>query len=407
MTPAKTRAVEVAYVGCVVPDEAEYRNEAFSRAGNMFQTHLIAGLKAAHKTPSLVLGVRPMPAFPGCETLLMRSSKAILPCGVPVRLVACINITPIKQIMAGIATLYRLLQWGWTHRHAAARVVYTFNLSVPPGILTLLAARLIRASAIVSVNDINVPGETVPRTLFWKLDFWMHKRLIPRFDGLVVVSSAIVDDLAPATPFIRVEGGVSPEMALAADIHRNPNTGCFRIGFAGGLEAANGVTEMLRASELLTGSHYRFLLAGTGPLSEEVRCAAARDPRIEYRGFLPLEEVLSLYREVDVLVNMRLTKSLRTKYFFPSKLFELLASGTAVISTCTGHVEEEFGEFVFLLKDESAEGLAEAIRKAERAGERRRKEMAEQARECMLATKTWSIQTRRIANFIDTVCGCR
>jgi glycosyltransferase involved in cell wall biosynthesis len=405
--PDGTASIALAYVGSVVPDTPAYRTEAFSRAGNMSQTNLITGLKAAGSAPSLVLCVRPVPAFPRSRTVFSRFATAVLASGVPVNYMAFLNVTPIKQFQLGIATVWGLARWGWKHRHVSARVVYTFNLTVPPAVFTLLAARLIGAKAIASVYDINEPGETVPRSSVRKLDYWLHKRLLPRFDGLVVISRAIVDDFAPTVPHIRVEGGVAPEMMTGPGGHQTVRKpGCFYVGFAGSFDAANGVSEILQASALLRGSHYRFLLAGNGPLTEEVRRAAAMDPRIEYRGFLSLKDVLSLYAEADVLVNMRLTKTMRTRYFFPSKLFEFLASGTPVISTCTGHVEEEFSEFVFLLKNETADGLAEAIRRAEGVGGEARKDMGVRAREFIVANKTWAIQTKRIAEFIGNVAGC-
>ena len=121
---------------------------------------------------------------------------------------------------------------------------------------------------------------------------------------------------------------------------------------AGGLEVANGVLELLEAFSLIRSNKYRLRIAGMGPLEHEVREAAEKDQRIEYCGFLPFDKVLDLYDSADVLINMRLTKTLNTKYFFPSKLMEYLTSGVPVITTCTGQTEDEFRDFVFLLKDE-------------------------------------------------------
>ena len=73
--------------------------------------------------------------------------------------------------------------------------------------------------------------------------------------------------------------------------------------------------------------------------------------------------MLDLYRSADVLINVRLTQTLNTKYFFPSKLMECLASGVPVISTCPGHVAEEFGRLAYLLREETPEALAAAIRR--------------------------------------------
>jgi glycosyltransferase involved in cell wall biosynthesis len=100
---------------------------------------------------------------------------------------------------------------------------------------------------------------------------------------------------------------------------------------------------------------------------------------------------------------MRLTKAIRTKYFFPSKLMEFLASGTPVISTCPGHVEEEFGDFLFPLKNETPEGLAAAIRHAETAAWETRREMGQRARAFMLANKTWRVQTARISALLGSL----
>jgi glycosyltransferase involved in cell wall biosynthesis len=102
---------------------------------------------------------------------------------------------------------------------------------------------------------------------------------------------------------------------------------------------------------------------------------------------------------------MRLTKALRTTYFFPSKLLELLASGTPVISTCTGHVESQFGEFLFPLRNESPEGLAKAIRAAEAIDREARKAMGKRAQAFMLANKTWQIQAGKINSLLRSIAA--
>jgi glycosyltransferase involved in cell wall biosynthesis len=171
------------------------------------------------------------------------------------------------------------------------------------------------------------------------------------------------------------------------------------------MDATNGVEVMLRAIARLRGAHYRFVFAGGGPLADAVRRAADGDGRIAHPGFLKLSDLLPIYKQADVLVNMRLTKAIRTRYFFPSKLMEFLASGTPVISTCPGHVEEEFGAFLFLLKDETPEGLAAAIRHAETAGGKARREMGQRARAYMLAHKTWASQAARIGAMLQDLAG--
>lgn len=397
---------ELAYIGSVVPDSPEYRNLAFSPAGNMFQENLLAGLQAGGTTPSLVLSCRPVPAFPRSSRLAVKSARGRLGCGIPVRLIPFVNFSPVKQLVIGLAVFCSLLWWGWKNRAAHARIVYSYNLTVPPGLFTLLAAKCIGALAVASVNDICEPGESVPRTWTWRLDYLLHKLLLPRFDALVVVSDRIIEDFAPQVRYRLVEGGITPEMAAGPSCSTGPaKPGRFTIVFAGRMEELNGVEIMLRAISQLDGEHYRFVFAGDGPRSEAVRRAANEDSRIEHLGILKVRDLLSIYKQADVLISMRLTKAMRTTYFFPSKLMEMLASGTPVISTCTGHVEAEFGEFLFPLRDESPEGLAEAIRNAEAIGPETRRRMGKRARAFMLANKTWHIQTGKINGLLRSIAG--
>jgi hypothetical protein len=113
----KSSTVELAYIGSVVPDEPKFHNEAFSRAGNMFQTNLLAGLKADGMEPSVVLTCRPVPAYPRSRIVVARASRAALSCGTPITLLPILNITPIKQI---------LLQCAW--RDGSADVDVAFRL---------------------------------------------------------------------------------------------------------------------------------------------------------------------------------------------------------------------------------------------------------------------------------------
>ena len=407
---------ELAYVGTVVPDIAEFRNRAFSPAGNMFQENLLSGLQAEGTTPSLVLSCRPVPAFPRSSRLAVRAERRRLGSGIPLHLLPFINVSPLKQLGVGVAVFCSLLWWGWKHRASRTRIVYTYNLTVPPGLFTLLAARCIGALAVASVNDICEPGESAPRRWAWRLDYMLHRFLLPRFDALVVVNANIIEDFAPRARYSLVEGGLTPEMAVEPGfLKESARPDRFTVVFAGRLEALNGVEVMLQAISQLEGERYRFVLAGEGPLSDAVRQAAKKDSRIEYLGLLKVHDLLSIYKQADVLISMRLTKALRTNYFFPSKLMEMLASGTPVISTCTGHVEAEFGRFLIPLRNESPEGLAEAIRDAAGTDLEARKEMGKRARAFMLANKTWQVQTGKINRLLRSIasapadwsCPCR
>jgi glycosyltransferase involved in cell wall biosynthesis len=312
-------------------------------------------------------------------------------------------VTPLKQIVVGIAVLAGLLLWGWRKRKSKHRVVLTYNLTMPPGAFTLIGARLARAKAVVSVNDINIPGETVPASALWQVDLCLQRWLLPRFDGHIVVADQIATDFFPGRPYVRVEGGVDKAFLERT---RRPNDRAakandpFAFVFAGWLNEANGLIILLSAFGLLRGPGFRLRIAGSGPLSPIVEEASRQDPRIHYLGTLDSESLAHVYLAADALLNVRLTKGIDTRYFFPSKLIEFMASGVPTITTSVAHAESEFDGLVYLLRDESVRGLADLMSFVASRSHEERGKIAARARAYAVTNKTWDVQTAKVAHYL-------
>jgi len=401
------RAIALAFVGTVVPDTPAYHSAAFNRAGNMFQTQLVRGLARSGLFDIEVFSARPVPSYPNSQTLLFSRGRTQLGPSIAVRLLPFPNLTPLKQIVLGFDVLFVLVAWAWRKRKQK-RVVITYNLSVPPGVFTLVAARLGGAKAVVSVNDINIPGQTVPRSALFRFDYQLQRWLLPRFDGYLVVADQIATDFFPGRPYIRIEGGVdSAFLDRTQQRHETTKqTDGLVLAFAGWLNEANGIPLILEAFELIPERTLFLRIAGTGPLQKSVEESARRDPRIEYVGLLDSAGVADLYAQADVLLNVRLTKALDTRYFFPSKLIEYLGSGVPTITTRVAHAETEFVGLAYVLGDESPQGLADLISRVASQSPEERTQLARRARAYVSTHKTWEGQTAKIARYVfDLVAG--
>lgn len=391
----------VAFVGTAVPDRPEFHGPAFNRAGQMFQDGLICGVERAGLVPLDVFSIEPIASFPRSPRLVGRSGMHQLANGRAVRLVPFLNLQPFKAMTAGISTLAALVGWAWRNR-GRQRVIHMFNLTMPPGVFVWLAGRLTGSRVSVSALDVWKPGALVPDTWRWRFDFFMQRRLMPRFDGIMVVSKAIADDLVPGRRVCILEGGVQADRFPRdnhGDVSAAASTRPFRLVLSGSLESFNGLELAVAAMKLLSAD-VELVIAGSGTLAPLAREVADRDPRIRFLGFLPFEEVLDLYQSADLLLNARVTKAIDTRYFFPSKLMELLASGTPVLSTCTGHVESEYGHVLYLLRDETPEALAARIEEIRAVADDERRELGRRAREFMLTEKTWQRQGERLADYL-------
>ncbi len=106
-----------------------------------------------------------------------------------------------------------------------------------------------------------------------------------------------IDALIAPSDFVRKRhlayGVVAPERALTirhgaepgSQRVRRPLPGRLRVGYLGTLAAHKGVPTLLRAAAAMPQA-WTLALAGSGPLAETVRAAAASDSRIAYAGEL-------------------------------------------------------------------------------------------------------------------------
>lgn len=369
--------------------------------------YLLNGLKRSGVQLDKILSAYPVPSFPATKRLYYPKSCLQFDNELNINMIPFINVTPIKQLSMGMASYFEIVRWG-NKAGPGDKVIFTFNISVPPGIFLLAAARRIGARVVAMIYDINVPGETVPRTLPYVIDFWQHKKTLRCYDGLVVITKEIAQDFAPGIPHICVEGGIGFDLIEQYRVLEKTTTrdsDHFVIVAAGGLKEVNGTPEILTAFHHLKGDRYRLHIAGTGPLEGLVKDAVQKDPRISFHGFLKFDDVLKLYAAADVLVNMRLTQRVNTRYFFPSKTMEYLASGVPVITTCPGAMADEFGDFAYLLREETAVALADMIKTVEVLPTEQRIARGRAARQYMIEHKTWDAQAKRIAQFLNGIAG--
>ncbi len=188
-----------------------------------------------------------------------------------------------------------------------------------------------------------------------RLDAGPKMKLAGWADSYVFLTEAMAE-LFPPKPYTVIEGFL-PAESFDYNNTRIPKT----ILYTGTLGGKFGMQTLLDAFGMIEDKDYQLWICGSGSMVEQVRQAAAADPRIQFKGFLPKSEIAHLQTQCDVLVNPRPNEGEYTKFSFPSKTMEYLLSGSKVVMHRLPGIGDEYYRFIRVIPDTEASTLATAL----------------------------------------------
>jgi len=229
---------------------------------------------------------------------------------------------------------------------------------------------------------------------------------MPHLDGIVGITEWIGRDFAPDVPSICVLGGISDSLAGRFSVdEEHVHSGPCKVVFAGSLSVANGIDLLLDALALGPDIDIRLELIGDGPLLAHARSVSQRDARVEVRGRLPYEDVLSAYAAADAVVCIRLQETLKTPYLSPSKLVEGMAVGLPMICTIPRNAPMEIQavlkRLAIVVDSEQPESVVAALTVLTSDGMSETRRKARMLRSWAIENLSWHTQCQKMLDFIE------
>jgi glycosyltransferase involved in cell wall biosynthesis len=172
------------------------------------------------------------------------------------------------------------------------------------------------------------------------------------------------------------------------------------ILYAGGIYEEFGVKKLLDAFLLLKGDDLELHIYGFGDLEKEMSKYSGIDNRIIYHGLVNNLLVVQRLFEATILVNPRPTTEEFTKFSFPSKNMEYMVSGTPLLTTKLPGMPSEYNDFVYLIENESVEGIYNALYNLLIKTDVELKNFGNKAQNFVLKNKSNNIQAKRVVDFI-------
>jgi len=166
--------------------------------------------------------------------------------------------------------------------------------------------------------------------------------------------------------------------------------------YTGTLAKRYGILDLLEAFSQIKVPAARLWICGTGDAQNAVEELARKDARVTYYGRVPRAEAIALQAKAHVMVNPRRPEGEFTRYSFPSKTMEYLASGRPVIMHWLPGIPEEYRPHLITPEVGDAQGLTEAMRQVAALPQAELRRMGAAGRDFILTHKTPRMQIGKL-----------
>lgn len=172
--------------------------------------------------------------------------------------------------------------------------------------------------------------------------------------------------------------------------------------FGGSLYERYGVKRLIHAF-IASNISEKLVIAGNGPLREYIFQNTEKDAKILYLSQLPKNKIYGLEQNAIANINPRPFNRKLDDESVPSKLLEYLASGVPTISTIHSRLFDIFEEEVFWIKDDSTEGIKQALNEFARENKAELRKKATTARVKVYEIYGVKNQGERMTQFLTNV----
>ena len=305
--------------------------------------------------------------------------------------ITTVNYPGIRHLMIFFGTFFGVLR---TKKDADTYAVCDF-LNTATAAALLLACWLKRVKRVAIVTDLpDMFDKGRGRNK-------ISNFLLRRFDGYVFLTEYMNEAANRGKPYIVMEGQVDENVPpYDKDALYEKTAGKRVIIYAGNIHGKYGIEYFVKGFLEARLPDTELRVYGVGDYCDELKALCETHPEIKYMGLKSNSEIVAEEQKASLLVNPRPTNEEYTKYSFPSKNMEYMASGTPLLTTKLPGMPAEYHPYVYLIEDETPEGVAECLKSILTAPLDERIEKGLAAREFVLKNKSNRAQAGRLIEFM-------
>ena len=391
--------MNVLYVSCTCSNEKfiQYVESKGARGSQQAQKYNLLLAEGLAKNSARVTMISSRPINRELEKRLWMRREREQVNGVDFHYLPFVNYPVLRNIWILFGTFFAVLFLKCSKKETAI-VCDALNISAAMGALT--GAFFRRFSTVAIVTDVpGVLSYATKITLAQKLNL----AVIRRFKSYLLLTKQMSEIVNPKNqPYIVLEGHADEAMAhmentLAGKAEKKI------VMYAGSLMEIYGIGNLVEGFLAANIPGAELHIYGDGDYAEKLEKKAAENSAIKYHGVAPNSEIVKAELAATLLVNPRPSHEEYTKYSFPSKNMEYMASGTPVLTTRLPGMPEDHKPYVYFIEREDAEGIKVAIQCVLAQNAKRLHEFGLQAKDFVLNQKNNVEQAKKLMFFLKQI----
>lgn len=230
-----------------------------------------------------------------------------------------------------------------------------------------------------------------------------YNKLLEKADGFIFLTEQMNERVNKKhKPYIVLEGHSDDALELIKKEEKYEYAAGKKIVvYAGSIQRLYGVGALVEGFIKADIPDAELHIYGDGDYREALEEICKTHPSVKYMGIKENRAVVEAEQKAVLLVNPRPTAPEYTKYSFPSKNMEYMASGTPVMTTKLPGMPTEYYPYVYLIEEETEEGIAKALKEFFSVPLEAREGKGLQARAFVLKNKSNVVQAKKIIEFLD------
>ncbi len=281
-------------------------------------------------------------------------------------------------------------------------VIVCDALNISASAAALCAAFFRRFAAVGIVTDVPCYFSNMNEIPFsQKLNLWIMRR----FKSYLLLTEQMSEIVNPKDrPYIVLEG--HSDVSMAQEENRLEDKQSPKVClYAGSLMRIYGIGDLVEGFVKANIPDTELHIYGDGDFTQALKRITAQYDSVKYMGIAPNSDIVKAELAATLLINPRPTNEEYTKYSFPSKNMEYMASGTPVLTTKLPGMPKDHMPYVYFIEQENPDGIAEALKKVLSQTAQELHSFGQCAKEFVLTEKSNKAQASKVLRFVTEHLG--